>query len=188
MTSPPLELSGFAVTGPGPSDVIDSVTATVHCWTTSAGTGPLAYELHDGKTGALIGTRLTGGPSSGNSFNYDTVIFQAPSQLPSWAQLYWLQLWIYADQGTAPSGTAVSVDYASLQVAYEPSGLPFAAPATGLAAAAGTAPDANGPSGRVFVDITLAVGPTISRAQAAVAAVTQDDGTLAGLVVSDRHA
>jgi hypothetical protein len=184
VSSPALELSGFAVTGPGPSDVIDSVTATVHCWTTSAGTGPLAYELHDGKTGTLIGTQQAGGPPSLSTAHYDTVTFGPPA----WAQLYWLALWVYADQGAAPSGTVVSVDYASLQVAYEPSGLPFAAPATGLAAAAGTAPDANGPSGRVFVDITLAVGPTISRAQAAVAAVTQDDGTLAGLVVSDRHA
>jgi hypothetical protein len=168
--------------------VIDSVTATVNAWTSDLGTGPLAYELHDGKTGVLIGTQQAGGPPSGNSFHYDTVTFQAPSQLPSWAQLYWLALWIYADQGAAPSGAVVSVDYASLQVAYEPSGIPFAAPATSLAAAAGTAPDANGPSGRIFVDITLAVGPTLSRAQAVVAAATQGDGTTAGLVVSDRGA
>jgi len=128
MTSPALELSGFGVTGPGPSDVIDSVTATVNAWTSDLGTGPLAYELHDGRTGALIGTQQAG-QASGNSFHYDTVTFQAPA--PAWAQLYWLQLWIYADQGTAPSGTVVSVDYASLSVAYEPSGQPFAAPVAG---------------------------------------------------------
>ena len=185
MTSLALELSGFGVTGPGPSDVIDSVTATVHAWTSDLGTGPLAYELHDGKTNALIGTQQAG-QASGNSFHYDTVIFQAPA--PAWAQLYWLQLWIYADQGTAPSGTVISVDYASLSVAYEPSGQPFAAPVAGLAAAAGKAPDATGPAGRIFIDITLAVGPTLSRAQATAAAVTQGDGTTAGLVVSDRGA
>ena len=39
MTSPALELSGFGVTGPGPSDVIDSVTATVNAWTSDLGTG-----------------------------------------------------------------------------------------------------------------------------------------------------
>ena len=187
MTSPALMLSGFAVTGPGPSDVIDSVTAAVNCWTSDASTAPLGYELHDGKTGALIGTRQSGTVST-SAAHYDTVIFQPPSQLPSWAQLYWLQLWIYADSGSAPSGTVVSVDYASLSVTYEPSGIPFAAPATGPAAAAGTAPDANGPSGRIFVDITLDVGPTLSRAPALVAAATQGDGITAGLVVADRGA
>ena len=166
MSSPALELSGFAVTGPGPSDVIDSVTATVHCWTTSAGTGPLAYELHDGKTGTLIGTQQAGGPPSLSTAHYDTVTFGPPA----WAQLYWLALWVYADQGAAPSGTVVSVDYASLQVAYEPSGLPFAAPATGLAATAACAREMVGPTARVMSTKTRPDGPFASGAVPAAAA------------------
>jgi hypothetical protein len=154
VTSPALILSGFAVTGPGPSDTINSVTATVNAWTSSVLTGPLAYELHDGKTGALIDSGT--GSTSTSTAHYDTVIFGAPV----WSQLYWLTLWIYADSGTAPPGTVVSVDYAALSVTYLSSGVPFAAPVAGSAIAKATAPDATGPSGRVFTDITVFVGPT----------------------------
>lgn len=154
MTSPALVLSGFAVTGPGPSDTLNSVTATVNAWTSDILTGPLAYELHDGETGTLLGSAT--GTASTSPAHYDTVMF-AP---PAWSQLYWLTLWIYADAGTAPPGTTVSVDYAALSVSYVSSGIPFSAPVAGSARAAGRAPDASGPAGRVFTDITVFVGPT----------------------------
>jgi hypothetical protein len=191
MTSPALVLSGFAVTGPGPSDAINSVTAVVNCWISDAGTGPLAYELRDGTTGALIGTAT--GTASTSAAHYDTVTFPAPS----WGQLFWLQLWIFASPGSAPPGTVASVDYAALSVAYVSSGIPFAAPVAQPAAAAATAPDATGPSGRIFTDVTVFAGPTlsrslvlaagltISRSQVAAAGPVTGNGTKAG-VVSDR--
>jgi hypothetical protein len=179
VTSPALVLSGFRVTGPGPSDQVDSVTATVNCWASGITAGPLGYELHDGKTGALLGT--TTGTASTSPAHSDQVTFPAPS----WAALYWLQLQIFASPGSAPSGTTVSVDYAALSVTYVPSGIPFAAPVAGAATAAGTAPDASGPRGRNQADITVLAGPTVSRAQVLSAGDTAGDGTRAGPTQGD---
>ena len=51
---------------------------------------------------------------------------------------------------------------------------------SGLAAATAIAPPL--PAG---IDITVRLGPTTSRAQAAVAAATQGDGTAAGIIQGD---
>jgi len=133
--SPALELTGFGIVPPpGPPDEIDSVTATVNAWTSVGGMPPLTYELRDA-AGTLIGTRT--GQASTSTSHYDTVVFASPA--PSWDQLAGLQLWIYADSGSAAPGSVVSVDYASLSVAYVPSGIPYAVPQPSLAAAPGTA-------------------------------------------------
>jgi len=179
MSSPALDLSGFAVTGIGPSDVINSVTAAVNGWTSNILTGPLRYELRDGETGALLGT-ATGTASTSTAHN-DVVTFPAPA----WSQLFWLHLLIYADPGTAPSGTTVSADYATLSVTYVSSGIPFAAPVTVPGRAAAAAPDATGPSGRVFIDVAAEPGPTTPRAQFAVATAIQGNGKAAGMIQGD---
>jgi hypothetical protein len=132
-TSPALVLSGFGITGPVPSDQIDSVTATVNCWTSAAGMGPLAYELRD-EFGNLIGTAT--GTASTSTAHYDTVIFPPPD----WNQLAGLRLLIYADQGSASSGSVASVDYAAMSVSYLVTGIPYAIAPAGQAAAAAAAP------------------------------------------------
>jgi len=54
--SAPLDLSGFTFPMVAPTDTIDSVTAAVNGWVSDLAMGPLAYELHDGISGALLGS------------------------------------------------------------------------------------------------------------------------------------
>lgn len=183
--SPPLDLTGFgAAAGIGPSDTLNSVTATVNGWNSDPGMGPLGYELRDSH-GVLIGSGT--GTASTSPAHVDTVTFPPPS----WSELHWLHLRVTAS-GTVP-GAQAFVDYASLSVSWLPSGIPFAAPVTAAVTAVAAAPDANGPRGRVQADITVSVGATASRAQATAGLVMPDgtitwptagDGITAGAVIT----
>jgi hypothetical protein len=176
--SAPLDLSGFTFPMVAPTDTIDSVTAAVNGWVSDLAMGPLAYELHDGISGALLGSAA--GTASTSPAHIDTVIFGPPA----WAQLHWLHLRITAGSGTAPPGAVASVDYVALSVTYLSAGIPFAAPVCVTPAAAGTAPDASGPRGRLFIDVTVFAGPTSSRSQVSAAGTTVSDGTAAAPLAS----
>jgi hypothetical protein len=131
-TSPALEISGFTLTGPGASDTILGVNASVHAYVSDPAMTPFRYELWDGST-ALISSAT--GTASTSTSNYDQFTFPAA---PSYAQLAALRLRIYAADGTAVSGPVASVDYASLSVSYIP--VPPGLVNAGLASAAGGAP------------------------------------------------
>lgn len=168
-TSPALTISGFGLTDAAPSDEIDAVLATVNCWTTDAGMGPLTYELRDG-SGTLIGTAA--GTASTSAAHYDSLVFPAPS----WSQMSGLQLVIRAAQGTAASGSVASVDYAALAVSYVPAGVPSAVAQPGVATAAGTAPP---PAAVITFNAGLATAAGTAPAPVAQPAVTATAGLAA---------
>jgi hypothetical protein len=116
-TSPQLEASGFGTfSGVRSPDTINSVTATVNQWQSSASFAAPVYQLWDG-TSAQIGSDVTGTASTSTS-NTDS---------PSWtgvtySQLATLRLRITAHSGVAASGATQSVDWVALTVNYSPAG------------------------------------------------------------------
>jgi hypothetical protein len=115
--SPQLEASGFGTfSGVGSGDTINSVTATVNQWQSSASFAAPTYQLWDGTSGQ-IGSDVTGTVSTSTS-NTDS---------PSWtgvtySQLATLRLRITAHSGSAASGATQSVDWVALTVNYTSSG------------------------------------------------------------------
>ena len=111
--SPGLELSGFAIAGPGSSDTIESVTAVITQHQSSASMLAPSYQLWNGTT-AQIGSTATGSVSTSTS-NTDTVTWTGVT----YAELSALRLRVYAS-APAGSGYVQSVDGVSLTVNYMP--------------------------------------------------------------------
>ena len=115
-TSPSLELYGFAISGPGSSDTINSVTVAITEYQSSLSSDPCTFELWDYcGTPAIIGTTQTG-TSSTSSSNISSAVFTGVS----YSQLATLRVRVY---GNARPGSSYveSVDGVSIVVNYSPS-------------------------------------------------------------------
>lgn len=117
-TSSALEASGYSSwSGINPGDTINSVTATVNQWQSTAAMGAPTYQLWDGANNAQIGTDNTGTVSTSTS-NVDS---------PSWTGVTFVQLQtirfrLFANQNGSVAGDTQSVDWIGLTVNYTPNG------------------------------------------------------------------
>lgn len=118
-TSPGLELSGFGVSGPGPADMINSVTVSVTEYQSDLAAQPCTIQLWDysGATPVQVGPTKIGARSTSNT-NVSQATFYGgltPASLPN------LRVRLY---GNAATGLAENVGGVGLFVNYTPNLVP----------------------------------------------------------------
>ena len=112
-TSPGLELSGFAISGPGPADTVNSVTVTVTEYQSDLAMNPCQIQLWDySGTPAQIGSTRYGQRSTSTANTSQATFYTV-----SYAQLATLRVRVY---GWAAAGYTESVGGVALNVNYTP--------------------------------------------------------------------